>query len=47
MRFDNITNEQVNKAVALLNDKPRKVLSYKTPKVVFESGIINLFQYQH
>ncbi|SMN16778.1 hypothetical protein CRYPA_472 [uncultured Candidatus Thioglobus sp.] len=25
----------------LLNDKPRKVLSYKTPKAIFESGIIN------
>jgi len=41
MRFDNITDEQVNKAVALLNNRPRKVLNYKTPKAVFESGIIN------
>ena len=41
MPFDNLKEEQVNKAVALLNNRPRKSLNYQTPKMVFESGIIN------
>jgi IS30 family transposase len=41
MRFDNITDEQVNKAVALLNNRPRKSLDYQTPQAVFKSGIIH------
>ena len=41
MPFDNLEEEQVNKAVALLNNRPRKSLNYQTPKMVFESGIIN------
>lgn len=41
MRFDNLKEEQVNKAVALLNNRPRKSLNYQTPQAVFESGIIN------
>jgi IS30 family transposase len=40
MRFDNLKEEQVNKAVALLNNRPRKSLDYQTPQAVFESGII-------
>lgn len=41
MAFDNLSEQQVNKAVALLNNRPRKSLDYKTPQAVFESGIIN------
>ena len=41
MRLDNIADKQVNKAVALLNSRPRKSLDYQTPQAVFESGIIN------
>ena len=41
MAFDNLSEQQVNKAVALLNNRPRKSLDYQTPKMVFESGIIN------
>ncbi len=41
MPFDNLKEEQVNKAVALLNNRPRKSLNYQTPQAVFESGIIN------
>ena len=41
MPFDNLSEDQVNKAVALLNNRPRKSLNYQTPQAVFESGIIN------
>jgi IS30 family transposase len=41
MRFDDLSENQVNKAVALLNNRPRKRLNYQTPKSVFESVIIN------
>lgn len=41
MSFDKLKEEQVNKAVALLNNRPRKSLNYQTPQAVFESGIIN------
>lgn len=41
MSFDKLKEEQVNKAVALLNNRPRKSLGYQTPQAVFESGIIN------
>ncbi len=41
MRFDNLKEKQVNKAVALLNNRPRKSLGYQTPLAVFESCIIN------
>lgn len=40
MAFDNLSEQQVNKAVALLNNRPRKSLDYQTPQAVFESGII-------
>jgi IS30 family transposase len=40
MAFDNLSEQQVNKAVALLNSRPRKSLNYQTPQAVFESGII-------
>jgi IS30 family transposase len=39
MPFDNLSEQQVNKAVALLNNRPRKSLDYQTPQAVFESGI--------
>lgn len=37
MKFDMITQEEVNKAVSLLNNRPRKRLNYLTPKEVFFS----------
>jgi IS30 family transposase len=40
MTFDNLSQKQVNKATALLNNRPRKSLDYQTPQAVFESGII-------
>ncbi|CAC9435263.1 hypothetical protein [bacterium endosymbiont of Bathymodiolus sp. 5 South] len=40
MVFDNLSEQQVNKAVALSNNRPRKNLDYQTPLKVFESGII-------
>ncbi|CAC9439403.1 hypothetical protein BSPLISOX_2789 [uncultured Gammaproteobacteria bacterium] len=40
MAFDNLSEQQVNKAVALLNNRPRKSLDYQTPLAVLESGII-------
>jgi IS30 family transposase len=40
MAFDNLSEQQVNKAVALLNNRPRKSLDYQTPLTVLESGII-------
>jgi IS30 family transposase len=40
MAFDNLSEQQVNKAVALLNSRPRKSLNYQTPQAVFKSGII-------
>lgn len=41
MSFDTLSNDTLNKAVALLNNRPRKSLNYQTPQAVFESGIIN------
>ncbi len=41
MAFDNLSEQQVNKGVALLNNWPRKNLNYQTPKMVFKSGVIN------
>lgn len=41
MRFDNLKQRQVNKAVALLNNRPRKCLDYQTPQAAFESSMIN------
>ena len=35
--FDNVTDEQIQKVVDYLNNRPRKILGYKTPKQVFES----------
>lgn len=40
MSFDKLKEEQVNKAVSLLNNRPRKSLNYQTPQAVFESGIM-------
>lgn len=34
--FDFITNEQIQRVVDLINDRPRKILGYKTAKQVFE-----------
>jgi IS30 family transposase len=34
MAFDNLSEQQVNKAVALLNNRPRKSLDYQTPLTV-------------
>jgi len=33
--FSKITDQQVNKVVARLNQRPRKTLGYKTPNEVF------------
>ncbi len=46
MELDNIEDEQVIEAVNKLNDRPRKYLSYMTPREVFESQTgINLREY--
>ena len=37
MRFDTITQKEVDMAVSLLNNRPRKRLNYLTPKEVFSS----------
>jgi hypothetical protein len=41
MPFDNLPEQQVNKAVALLHNRSRKSLDYQPPQAVFESGIID------
>jgi len=38
--FDNLSQKQVNKALALLNNRPRKSLDCQTSKVAFELGTI-------
>lgn len=35
--FDDVTDEQIQKVVDYLNNRPRKILGYKTPKQVFDS----------
>lgn len=35
--FDDITDEQIQKVVDYINNRPRKILGYKTPKQVFDS----------
>jgi IS30 family transposase len=35
--FDEISNDQIQKVVDYLNNRPRKILGYKTPKQVFDS----------
>lgn len=35
--FDEVTDEQIQKVVDYLNNRPRKILWYKTPNEVFES----------
>jgi len=39
MAFDRVTDEQVAKAVSLLNNRPRKCLGYRTPKEVLPRGV--------
>ena len=35
--FDEVTDEEIQKVVDYLNNRPRKILGYKTPKQVFDS----------
>lgn len=35
--FDDVTDEQIQRVVNYLNNRPRKILGYKTPKQVFDS----------
>lgn len=35
--FDDVTDEEIQKVVDYLNNRPRKILGYKTPKQVFDS----------
>jgi IS30 family transposase len=35
--FDDVTDEQIQKVVDYINNRPRKILGYKTPKQVFDS----------
>lgn len=35
--FDEVSDEQIQKVVDYLNNRPRKILGYKTPKQIFES----------
>lgn len=35
--FDEVSDEQIQKVVDYLNNRPRKILGYKTPKQVFDS----------
>ncbi|MGI6140096.1 MAG: IS30 family transposase, partial [Candidatus Hydrogenedentales bacterium] len=37
-RFDTISEEQLQRAVQDLNNRPRKTLNYRTPAEVFFSG---------
>jgi transposase, IS30 family len=37
--FDDVTDEQIQKVVDYINNRPRKILGYKTPKQVFDSYI--------
>ncbi len=40
--FNKITIEQLKKAQLALNNRPRKILGYKTPNEIMEQGIIEL-----
>jgi IS30 family transposase len=35
--FDDISDEEIQKVVDYINNRPRKILGYKTPKQVFDS----------
>jgi len=35
--FDEVSDEQIQKVVDYLNNRPRKILGYKTPKQIFDS----------
>ena len=42
--FNNVTQEQTNHALTLLNNRPRKTRNYKTPNEIFANTFVTLIQ---
>lgn len=40
--FDDITQDEIQRVVDYINNRPRKILGYRTPKEVFEEELEKL-----
>ena len=40
--FENITEQEIEKVINILNNRPRKRFGYKTPKEIFAEKLDNL-----
>ncbi|WP_156179574.1 IS30 family transposase, partial [Jeotgalibaca dankookensis] len=40
--FDHVEQEELQKALYLINNRPRKCLGYRTPHEVFMKGVLHL-----